>query len=170
MDKFLERWGLPELSTERSPKPPGANAGPGGRAGGDEIHQLRQLRSVLRSIVEELIEHKTISDNKLEQLNCFMTPVTSYLVLERNDQQGFQLRTESLNPASASAEIARSFATLIAESDWRRLKVCANESCRWAYFDESRNRSRRWCDSKLCGNVMKVRAFRKRKSDDGDSI
>ena len=52
------------------------------------------------------------------------------------------------------------------ESDgWYRLKVCARESCRWAYYDSSRNRSGRWCSMAGCGNQVKMRrayAARKR--------
>ena len=52
------------------------------------------------------------------------------------------------------------------ESDgWDRLKVCARESCRWAYYDSSRNRSGRWCSMAGCGNQVKMRrayAARKR--------
>jgi predicted RNA-binding Zn ribbon-like protein len=41
--------------------------------------------------------------------------------------------------------------------DWERLKVCAEDSCRWAYFDASRNRSGRWCSMSECGNRVKMR-------------
>jgi predicted RNA-binding Zn ribbon-like protein len=35
-----------------------------------------------------------------------------------------------------------------------RIKICPN--CHWLYFDESRNRSRRWCDMSVCGNRAKA--------------
>jgi predicted RNA-binding Zn ribbon-like protein len=41
--------------------------------------------------------------------------------------------------------------------EWRRLKVCARDSCRWAFFDASRNRSGRWCSMAGCGNIVKMR-------------
>lgn len=50
----------------------------------------------------------------------------------------------------------------IAEGSWERLKLCANDTCRWAFFDQSRNRSGRWCDMAGCGNRAKVRAYRAR--------
>ena len=49
-----------------------------------------------------------------------------------------------------------------ADGSWRRLKVCANDTCRWATPDSSRNRSGRWCSMATCGNQTNVRAFRKR--------
>jgi predicted RNA-binding Zn ribbon-like protein len=46
---------------------------------------------------------------------------------------------------------------------WPRLKACANDRCRWLYFDRSRNGSRRWCTSAGCGNLMAARAYRARR-------
>ncbi|HYZ19092.1 MAG TPA: CGNR zinc finger domain-containing protein [Gaiellaceae bacterium] len=47
------------------------------------------------------------------------------------------------------------------DGSWQRLKACRN--CRWAYFDESKNRSARWCSMELCGNRLKTRAYRRRR-------
>jgi predicted RNA-binding Zn ribbon-like protein len=38
-----------------------------------------------------------------------------------------------------------------------------NADCLWVYYDDTRNRSKRYCDDKACGNLMKVRRFRARK-------
>ena len=46
------------------------------------------------------------------------------------------------------------------DGSWGRLKACRN--CRWAFFDESKNRSARWCSMQLCGNRLKTRAYRRR--------
>lgn len=48
------------------------------------------------------------------------------------------------------------------DGTWSRLKACANDECRWAFYDRSRNHSGRWCDMSSCGNVVKVRNFRRR--------
>jgi predicted RNA-binding Zn ribbon-like protein len=43
-------------------------------------------------------------------------------------------------------------------SDWLdRVCECQGENCGWLFVDMSRNRSRRWCDMKDCGNVAKAR-------------
>jgi predicted RNA-binding Zn ribbon-like protein len=52
-----------------------------------------------------------------------------------------------------------------ADGSWSRLKACARPSCRWAYFDASRNRSARWCTMAGCGNSVKMRtAYAARKA------
>ena len=43
------------------------------------------------------------------------------------------------------------------EHTWTRLKVCDRATCRWAYYDASRNQARRWCSMAGCGNYVKMR-------------
>jgi predicted RNA-binding Zn ribbon-like protein len=45
---------------------------------------------------------------------------------------------------------------------WSRLKACPADTCRWAFFDETKNRSGTWCAMSVCGNRAKARSFRKR--------
>ncbi|MFW0785253.1 ABATE domain-containing protein [Gordonia sp. CPCC 206044] len=40
-----------------------------------------------------------------------------------------------------------------------RLALCASPTCRAAFFDTSRSRSRRWCDMSTCGNREKKARF-----------
>ena len=48
------------------------------------------------------------------------------------------------------------------EGDWDRLKACADDTCQWAFYDKSKNRSKKWCRMDTCGNVAKARAYRER--------
>jgi predicted RNA-binding Zn ribbon-like protein len=50
----------------------------------------------------------------------------------------------------------------IDDGSWQRLKACPADSCGWAFFDASRNRSAVWCDMRVCGNRAKVRGYRER--------
>lgn len=50
------------------------------------------------------------------------------------------------------------------EGTWTRLKVCMNQECAWAFYDHARNRSAKWCDMSVCGNRMKARAYRARRT------
>ncbi len=59
--------------------------------------------------------------------------------------------------------VARSAAELLTSPRLDRVKVCAGEGCGWVYLDKSRNRSRRWCDSRDCGNRERVRRHLARK-------
>lgn len=52
--------------------------------------------------------------------------------------------------------------TAMSDGTWDRLKVCADDNCRSAYYDASRNRSGTWCSMATCGNRVKGRAYRQR--------
>jgi len=45
---------------------------------------------------------------------------------------------------------------------WRRLKVCREHTCRFAFYDHSKNGSGCWCDMAVCGNRAKARRYRER--------
>jgi predicted RNA-binding Zn ribbon-like protein len=62
--------------------------------------------------------------------------------------------------------VAASAAELLAEGEPARLRVCANSACSWMFYDETRNSSRRWCEGAICGNLIKVRRFRARATQD----
>ena len=49
-----------------------------------------------------------------------------------------------------------------ASGAWSRLKACRKESCRWLFYDSSRNASSTWCSMSICGNRTKTAAYRRR--------
>ena len=46
---------------------------------------------------------------------------------------------------------------------WERLKVCARHTCRWAFYDRSKNGCSCWCSMRSCGSREKARAYRARR-------
>ncbi len=42
------------------------------------------------------------------------------------------------------------------------VRECASDRCAWLFLDRSHNRSRRWCDMKVCGNRAKSRRHYRR--------
>lgn len=61
---------------------------------------------------------------------------------------------------------AVAIALAIASVDGRleRLKACANDACRYAFYDATKNRSGRWCTMTRCGNQLAARAYRRRRA------
>jgi predicted RNA-binding Zn ribbon-like protein len=51
-----------------------------------------------------------------------------------------------------------------ADGTWIRLKVCRNDVCRVAFYDDSRSRTGRYCSARGCANRARQRAFRARHS------
>ncbi|HEX8929162.1 MAG TPA: CGNR zinc finger domain-containing protein, partial [Actinomycetota bacterium] len=65
----------------------------------------------------------------------------------------------------ALATMLASLALAKARGTWSRLKVCSADTCQWAFYDHSKNRSGRWCSMQVCGNRTKTRAYRARQRD-----
>jgi predicted RNA-binding Zn ribbon-like protein len=55
--------------------------------------------------------------------------------------------------------VAVAAAELLTSPDRERVKECGAHDCSWLFLDMSRNRSRRWCDMRVCGNRAKARRF-----------
>ncbi len=65
-------------------------------------------------------------------------------------------------PKDLTGAVVALAAELTALGLWDRVKLCPADDCLEAFFDDSRNRSRVWCDMADCGNLAKVRGFRSR--------
>ena len=72
-----------------------------------------------------------------------------------------------LEPGGAGAE--RTIATMlgvvheaVANGTWPRLRACRRDTCKFAYYDRSKNGSRAWCSMSSCGNREKAQRRRAR--------
>ena len=147
LDEFLARWHL---------------AAPG-RHTRRELDELARLRSLLRRLIETVAAGRRITRSDLVELNGFLVarPLRRTLA-PSGDAYELALTPLRSDWTCTLAEIATSFAELAAGVELGRIKVCSNPQCRWAFYDETKNRRRRWCDSAICGNRDKVRRFRER--------
>lgn len=73
-----------------------------------------------------------------------------------------RLEPEAAGVEGALGRIVGAVFAAMGEEDWSRLKVCASRSCRRVFYDQSRNRSSRWCRMASCGNRQKAKRFRER--------
>ena len=54
-----------------------------------------------------------------------------------------------------------------ADGSWERLKLCGNPDCLWAFYDRSHSRRGAWCEMASCGNRLKNRNLRARRTTTG---
>jgi predicted RNA-binding Zn ribbon-like protein len=64
-----------------------------------------------------------------------------------------------------AAECGIALAYVVAAGELDRLRVCEAPDCSRVLVDLSRNRCRRYCDSRTCGNRMHVAAYRARQRE-----
>jgi predicted RNA-binding Zn ribbon-like protein len=131
---------------------------PGTKLSEAERREAIAFRETVREVLEANAGHGTDRD-AVARLNALAERVPLRLRIGA---------TSALEPERVSgidAAIGRFLAIIhesITRGTWQRLKVCRNDTCRWAFYDSSRNRSGAWCTMAICGNRMKGRTFRRR--------
>jgi len=130
------------------------------------------LREAIHRVISRAIAGESQDESDLSVLNRELSVALSHLrVLPSGgaygwdwDRSGDDGRARLDSPLWP---VAQSAAELLTSPKLGRVKVCAGEGCGWMFLDESRNGSRRWCDSRDCGNRERVRRHlaRKRASD-----
>jgi predicted RNA-binding Zn ribbon-like protein len=73
-----------------------------------------------------------------------------------------RLEPEVAGVVGAMGRIVATLYAAMEEESWARLKLCSSQTCRWAFYDRSKNHSSRWCKMASCGNRQKARRFRSR--------
>jgi predicted RNA-binding Zn ribbon-like protein len=66
------------------------------------------------------------------------------------------------SPAALMRPVAEAIAELLETADFDLVKKCENPECSMMFCDHTKSHRRRWCSAMLCGNRMKVAAFRER--------
>ncbi len=115
----------------------------------------RELREALRDLMR--------ANN-----GCEADPAAAVAVLDAaSRREGLQVRFDTggirlAAPAGGVGAVLGAAGEAMADGSWSRLKACRSDSCRWAFVDSARNRSRQWCSMQVCGNREKARAVRRR--------
>ncbi|MEV5830598.1 CGNR zinc finger domain-containing protein [Spirillospora sp. NPDC052242] len=68
-------------------------------------------------------------------------------------------------PEHLAADCGMALAYVVAAGELDRLRTCEAPDCDRVLVDLSRNRCRRYCDSRTCGNRMHVAAYRARRRE-----
>src|SRR5690242_11850538 len=75
-----------------------------------------------------------------------------------------RLEPDAAGVVGALGRLVVSLYAAMQDEDWERLKLCGADTCRWVFFDRSKNHSSRWCSMASCGNRAKARRFRQKSS------
>lgn len=123
-----------------------------------DLKAIREFREGLRRLMQSHAGRKLDGD-EVSNFNRLLDRARLRLHYDR----GGQLRLVSTGDGGEQA-IGR-LANLVLEAtiagQWDRIKAC--QRCGWGFYDQSRNKLGRWCTMDVCGNQVKVRAFRARK-------
>ncbi|MEU0676740.1 CGNR zinc finger domain-containing protein [Streptomyces sp. NPDC006172] len=86
------------------------------------------------------------------------------------DHDGYDWHVHYFAPGASiadhlAADGGMALAFFVVAGERERLRRCEAPDCRRAFVDLSRNRSRRYCDSRTCGNRLHVAAYRARRKE-----
>lgn len=116
-----------------------------------------ELREDLYVIFSALIVGRDPEEESLARFNRTLSIALSHLNLVKGEARYNLSIYDGWSLDFMPWRVAISAADLITSAKFDRVKRCASEGCNWLFLDESKNRSRRWCDMNNCGNIMKAR-------------
>lgn len=127
------------------------------------LERFRLLRDVLHAIVGDLAVDGEPDPDRVTELNHILRHGLHYHQLRHQPgETRYAIAQVGDRLDQARATIASSFAHFLADDAPERLRICANEGCRYLFVDRSPTGRRRWCDMRTCGNQAKVAAHRAR--------
>ncbi|MGD2101794.1 MAG: CGNR zinc finger domain-containing protein [Acidimicrobiia bacterium] len=115
---------------------------------------VRLFRDELRRAVEDVGELETVGNGWIDRYRIEPT-ISGDQVTFRGDH-------------GVAGDLAVVVLEALQDGSMKRLKACPD--CRWVFYDNTRNGSKRWCmmnptspDARGCGNIAKARRHRARK-------
>ena len=138
----------------------------GSAEGRAALEAAQALRSRLLAMVDHLIAGLPPTAESIDAINAILREQSGYqqvvpLATEGRERAGAQFwvlqRAYTFRvPNELLAPIAQAAATLVCEREWARIKRCENPTCILHFYDGSKNGSRCWCDTRTCGNRVRV--------------
>jgi predicted RNA-binding Zn ribbon-like protein len=120
------------------------------------------LRSALREIVDAIAAGRPPAADALEEANRYLASAPRPRLVARPDGVGTE-RGGGRDPLrEALGLLVEPLTQVLVEGRPERVRVCANDHCRWVFYDTSPTGRRRWCDMSTCGNRAKVARHRAR--------
>lgn len=130
-----------------------------------ELELARELRESIHAAATAAALQDALPASAVGVINDRSTQGQAAPVLTPDGDRRWRLSTSHVDDA-LSVIAADAIDTIAGERDGR-LALCASPTCRAAFLDTSRSRTRRWCDMNTCGNREKKARFNAKRKDSG---
>ena len=126
------------------------------------LERVRAVRAALRDVAHAVSHGRPAEADSLAEVNRAIAARERIELVRSPDgvSVGHSHVGDPLD--DALARLADPLVHEIGAGRADRIRVCANDTCRWVFFDESRGGQRRWCDMASCGNRAKAARHRAR--------
>ena len=131
------------------------------RLASKDLERTRRFRDLLRQLAAGN-NGKGPSRQLQRQLNRDLAALSFVAALE--DGNVPTLRPTGRGIDRALAQLAAIVIEEMICGRWSRMKECADDICRWVFYDHSRSRTGIWCTMADCGSRAKSRAYYRRRT------
>ncbi|HET6627068.1 MAG TPA: CGNR zinc finger domain-containing protein [Nocardioidaceae bacterium] len=121
----------------------------------EDLDLARRLRTGLREAMAAHHDDRPVASSELDRAAAELALRLSW------GAEGPRLEPVDPGVRGALARILVAVNQAVIDDDWERLKVCPDDTCQWAFYDATKNRSKSWCGT-TCGNKAKTRSYRQR--------
>jgi len=131
--------------------------------GAQNLRRARKLRAAIYGLAFSIIDGRRPLQDDLDHLEKERLRALEGQSFEFADGK-FELKNRrDAEPLEGVIDsVVLSAVELLTSDRSKRIRMCGGESCGWLFVDDSRGRNRHWCDMRDCGNLAKVRRFRKK--------
>jgi predicted RNA-binding Zn ribbon-like protein len=123
-------------------------------------------RETIYALLSATAVGEAVAARDLDALNRLLAAAPARTSLTTGAKGGLW-RLPAAEPTAASllAPALWSAGDLLAGQRLQRLRMCANQKCRWLFVDDSKSGTRRWCTMRTCGNRAKAHRHYLRKTN-----
>jgi predicted RNA-binding Zn ribbon-like protein len=119
-----------------------------------------ELRELLARVFYRWLEERSPSTEDRIALEQWSAACARHRELRwKNEHLEWMWKALAADAEAPALLLAQRALDLLIGDEPPRLHACASETCRWLFLDTSKNRTRRWCDMKICGNRAKARRY-----------
>ncbi len=129
------------------------------------LDRIRGVRKALREVADAVAEHRVPRKASLTEVNRALHARQVIELVSAPDGVHVDHRHVGDPVDDALARLSEALVTELTGGNPERIRICANDTCRWVFYDTSRTGRRRWCDMATCGNRAKQARHRARAKD-----
>lgn len=129
---------------------------------GPVLQRVRRVREALRELLDATVERRPPQTSALREVNRALRAPYMIELVPAPDGVSLDHRHEGDPINGALARLSEAVARELTQGDPDRLRICANDECRWVFRDYSPAGRRKWCDMSTCGNRAKAARHRER--------
>ncbi|MFJ7299328.1 CGNR zinc finger domain-containing protein [Streptomyces sp. NPDC099088] len=123
-----------------------------------QLDLARELREAIHAAATAAACQDTLPASAVHVINDRSAQGRAAAILTPEGRRRWRLSSASCVEDALGVIAADAIGIVAGERDGR-LALCASPTCRAAFFDTSRSRTRKWCDMNTCGNRQKKARF-----------